>query len=252
MHRTNYEENIKNWWNLASSYYQEEISSDNMEDVNYGPFGSSEKKLHLLEKIKGKKILDIGCGGGQASIALAKQGGICTGIDISEKQITAAVKNSKKEGVSVEFLISPFSSISKFGKNVFDTAISIMSLQYCNDLSRLFNDVNRLLRRDGLFVFSIEHPFYLIVNPATLKINDSYFSEGIKREKETGTDGKSSYYLYYNRKISTIVNLVVSAGFVVEKILEPMEKPDIIWGNGYRRALINKIGPTLIFKCRKI
>ncbi|EFD92401.1 MAG: Methyltransferase type 11 [Candidatus Parvarchaeum acidophilus ARMAN-5] len=242
----NPEKEIKKWWNLASEYYQIEISKDKMDDVHYGPFGSSEKKLHLLGDIKKKRILELGCGAGQVSIALAKEGGVCTGIDISEKQIAKAIKNAKSEGVNVNFVIMPFSSIKKLLKTKFDIVISVMALQYCYNLKKLFADVNNLLNANGLFIFSLEHPFYLSINPNNLKLTEKYSLEGLKKDKsDTGE------YIYFHRKLSTIINFLVSSGFSLENVLEPIEKPDKIWGVGYRMALVNRLGPTIIFKSIK-
>jgi cyclopropane fatty-acyl-phospholipid synthase-like methyltransferase len=246
----NYENDIRKWWDSASSYYQEEISGDRMTDVNYGPFGSSEEKLKLLGGIRGKNILEIGCGGGQASIALAKKGGICTAIDISAEQINTAVKNAVKSGVTVNFMRMPFSSINKLKEREFDIIISVMSLQYCSDLNRLFKRIKKLLKPEGVFVFSIEHPFYLLINPDNMKIEESYFNEGVKRKKEVWPDKSVHYFVYYDHKISTIVNSILSSGLKLERIVEPLQLKDKVWGAGYRKALVNRIGPTIIFKCR--
>ncbi|MGC8533391.1 MAG: class I SAM-dependent methyltransferase [Candidatus Parvarchaeum sp.] len=247
----NSERLIKEWWDSASEYYQKEISEDKMNTVQYGPFGSSEEKLKLLGKIKGKDILELGCGGGQVSIALAKKGAACTGIDISNKQIEFAVENAKKEGVKVEFIRLPFSHINKLKPRKFDVIISVMALQYCTDLRAILKNVLDLLVKNGIFVFSIEHPFYLLIDPKDMKIKESYFDSGLKIKKERWPDKSIHYFAYYDRKVSDIVNLILESGLKLERIIEPFDKEDRIWGRGYRRALINKIGPTIIFKCRK-
>jgi 2-polyprenyl-3-methyl-5-hydroxy-6-metoxy-1,4-benzoquinol methylase len=251
MPNKNSEEIIKEWWDSASEYYQKEISADKMIDIQYGPFGSSEKKLKLLGKIKKKRVLEIGCGGGQASISLAKKGALCTGIDISHEQIKFAIKNAKKEVVNIEFLELPFSEINKLKPRKFDIVISIMALQYCKDLHFLLKNVRDLLVNHGIFVFSIEHPFYLLIDPKDLKIKESYFDVGLKSKKEKWPDGSTHYFTYYYRKVSDIVNLIMDSGLKLEKMVEPFEKQDKIWGTGYRRALVNKIAPTIVFKCRK-
>lgn len=251
MYKEKGEEIIKEWWDAASNYYQKEISSDKMADVQYGPFGSNERKLKLLGKIKGKKILELGCGGGQTSIALAKKGAICTGIDISYKQIEFARKNAKKEGVAVEFMELPFSKINRLRPKKFDVVISVMAIQYCTDINLLLKNVKDLLVKNGIFVFSIEHPFYLLIDPNDMKIKESYFDVGLKIKKDKWPDKSIHYFAYYERKISDIVNIIINSGLKLERIIEPFDRQDKIWGMGYRRALVNKIAPTIIFKCRK-
>jgi 2-polyprenyl-3-methyl-5-hydroxy-6-metoxy-1,4-benzoquinol methylase len=247
----NSEEMMRKWWDSASEYYQKEISADKMTDVQYGPFGSSEKKLKLLGKIRGKKVLELGCGGGQASIALAKEGATCTGIDISHKQIDAARKNAENEGVKVEFLELPFSRIGELKPKKFDVVISIMALQYCIDLRALLKNVGNLLVKGGIFVFSIEHPFYLLMDPKDLRIKESYFNSGLKMQREKWPDNTVHYFAHYDRKISDIVNPIIDSGLKLETMVEPFDSQDKIWGVGYRKALVNKIAPTVVFKCRK-
>ena len=86
------EKEIARWWDEASEYYQKEIADDKLDTVHYGPFGSTEEKLRLLGNVKGKIVLELGCGGGQCAISLTKKGAICTGIDVSAKQLEYAAK----------------------------------------------------------------------------------------------------------------------------------------------------------------
>lgn len=60
----------KDWWEYSSKYYQEECNIPI--DVHYGAGSPNEKYFGLLGNVKNKKILELGCGGAQCSIALAK------------------------------------------------------------------------------------------------------------------------------------------------------------------------------------
>ena len=105
----------KEWWEYSSAYYQEECRIP--VDVHYGAGSPNEKKLNLPGNVKGKKILEIGCGGVQCSIAFA--------------------------------------------------------LLYVDDLSSCFKEVCRVLKEKGLFVFSLDHLFYRIVDPDSRKRYES-------------------------------------------------------------------------------
>ncbi len=107
------EKKIQKWWNETSQQYQEWIKDTNPRYARYGPYSPNENKLNLLGNVKGKRILEIGCGGGQCSIAFAKQGAICTGIDISEKQLEYAEKLAKKNKVKVRFIHGSFQDLKK-------------------------------------------------------------------------------------------------------------------------------------------
>ena len=71
----------KKWWEQVSEWYQKE--SKIPISIHYGPGSPNEDKLKLLGNLKGKDILEIGCGGAQCGIAMAKKGAKVTGIDIS-------------------------------------------------------------------------------------------------------------------------------------------------------------------------
>ena len=105
----------KNGWNIISRFYQAKTTIS-LEDVHYGPISPGESELKLLGNVKGKKILEIGCGGGQNSIVLAKWGAKPVGLDLSEVQIKHAQKLAKKEHVSVAFHVGNMEDPSAFKK----------------------------------------------------------------------------------------------------------------------------------------
>lgn len=85
------EETIENWWDINSEIYQA-VSFIGVKDVDYGLFLPSEHKLRLLDSVKSKRILDLGCGGGQNSIVLARHGAFVTALDIFGAQLSYAKK----------------------------------------------------------------------------------------------------------------------------------------------------------------
>jgi ubiquinone/menaquinone biosynthesis C-methylase UbiE len=245
------EKEIECWWDQASEYYQKEINDRFPKTVHYGPFGSDERHLKLLGDVNGKKVLELGCGGGQCAIALAKEGAICTGLDISKKQLDFARNLAEKNRVKVSFLKGSFSDLTSIKKCYYDIVLSVFSLQYAENLDSVLTQVNRILRRGGLFVFSIDHPFYIMISPDTLKVESSYYKNGKNIELERWPDGSRHKSITYIRKVSDILNSILRSGLTLEAVLEPLDLNDKIWGTGYRRKLIRKIGPTIIFKCSK-
>src|SRR3972149_5538370 len=77
---------IRKSWDKIAEYYniRYEISCD---VVHYGPLCPGEDRLRLLGDIRGKKVIDMGCGGGQNAVALAKMGAKVTAVDFSCEQI---------------------------------------------------------------------------------------------------------------------------------------------------------------------
>jgi len=82
---------------------------------------NKEFRFRLLKDIRGKKILDVGCGEGANSILLAKLGARVTGIDISPESVKLAEKRAEINGVkaSTHFLCAPL-EIAEISANSFD------------------------------------------------------------------------------------------------------------------------------------
>ncbi len=240
------EKNIKKWWNEASKDYQKN-NKIKTKSAHYGPYALNENKLKLLGSIKGKKILEIGCGGGQCSIAFAKKGAKCTGIDISKEQIKYAEKLAEKEKVNIKFICGSFQNLNKIKSNSYDIVFSAFALQYSPDLKKVFKEVKRVLKKKSIFVFSLDHPFSI---PIYKKWN--YYKPGKKIIKETWPDGSKHKFIGYSRKISNIINELIESGLILEKVIEPLElKKNDPWQKIYDKKLIKIIGPTIIFKARK-
>ena len=245
------EKEIERWWDDASEYYQKEISGDDLKTVHYGPFGSTERRLKLLGNVKGKHVLELGCGGGQVSISLAKKGAICTGLDISQKQLDYAKYLANKNNVKVDFIKGTFSNLNRFRTGEYDIIISVFALQYASDLSSILNKIPRLLKQKGVFVFSLDHPFYMTVDPSTIRMSESYYAAGKHEELEKWPDGTKHKFIMYRRTVSELVNSILNSGLRLVRLIEPLDLKDEVWGAGYRRKLVKMITPTLIFKCVK-
>jgi len=78
------------------------------EATDYHPPDS--KVLSFLENLDTGKMLDVGCGAGNLSIALSKKGWRTTGIDISPKAISAGNKAALKQKVEVTFIVDDAST----------------------------------------------------------------------------------------------------------------------------------------------
>src|SRR5205085_4996041 len=87
-------------WDRHSAAYQ--AGARLPTDVaHYGPDIPTEAEFHLLGDLKGKRVLELGCGGAQCSIAFAKQGAIAIGVDYSGEQLGFARRLCEKENVKV-------------------------------------------------------------------------------------------------------------------------------------------------------
>jgi len=215
---------LKASWNRISEDYQRR-SMIRTDDVYYGDFIPSEKRLQLIGNVKGKRVLEIGCGGGQNSIALAKQGVIVSGIDFSERQIAYAKALARKEKVDVDFTVVDMQDLSRFTGNAFDVVITSVSLLYVESLDRTFAEVSRVLRDGGVFVFSEGHPF---AEGKLIRYKDKSVyavTDYFKRRKVFWVDklqDRTRVKMFsYHRPLQDYFEALLKNGFLILKYLEP-------------------------------
>jgi ubiquinone/menaquinone biosynthesis C-methylase UbiE len=211
-------------WNIISRDYQKKTLIS-LEDVHYGPISSGELELKLLGNVKGKDVLEIGCGGGQNAIVLKKWGARSVGLDISDEQIRFARKLAQKEGAKVPFYVGNMEDLTIFHNDSFDVVLSSFAIGYADDLEKTFNEVSRVLRKNGLFVFADVHPIAdkgRIVRFGKKRIwgITNYFDRKRYAWAWKQKERKAKFYGRH-RTIQDYFNLLTDAGLVVEKILEP-------------------------------
>jgi SAM-dependent methyltransferase len=112
----------------------------------------------LLPEIRGRRVVDLGCGYGWFCRWVHEQGAIkVIGLDVSEKMLAQAKATSDPEityaRADLEGLALP--------SGPFDLAYSSLAFHYIADLGRLFAEIHRALAPGGCLIFSIEHPIYM-------------------------------------------------------------------------------------------
>src|SRR4029077_14577265 len=144
-------------WDRHSAAYQ--AGAQLPTDVaHYGPDIGTEADYRLLGDLKGKRVLELGCGGGQCSIAFAKQGATAIGIDFSAEQLAFARRLCEREEVRVELRQGDLADLAFLRADTIDLAFSAYTFGYVEDLNRVFRQVHRVLKPNAALVFSLTHP----------------------------------------------------------------------------------------------
>ncbi len=107
--------------------------------------------LDLLGDIKGKKILDCGCGRGHISVMLAKRGAIVKSFDMSDKDLETARLLAKENNVEIEFSKLPFEKLS-YEDESFDLAIGTFIIHHIN-VPLATTELQRVLKPGARAVF---------------------------------------------------------------------------------------------------
>ncbi len=132
-----------------------------------------------LTDIKGKAILDIGCGYGFTSVNLAKRGGIITGIDISPKMVELARKNAQFNAVEDSVAVQRMSAQNMmFEANTFDYVVGFGILHHLN-LQLAGQEISRVLKPGGeAFFIEPRIPFKWLIFVRSVFPNKCFESPG--------------------------------------------------------------------------
>lgn len=220
---------ISTAWDRYAVAYQEAARLPT-DVVSYGPGVGTEAEYRLLGPVSGKRVLDLGCGGGQATIAMAKQGATAIGIDISQEQLAFARRLIEDEEVRVELRHGDLAELAFQRADTVDLVFSAMALQYVPDLNRVFRQVHRVMRPGATFVFAIPHPSsamieqgemslanqQLSLEPDPITVKRSYF-ERSPIEAQAG----EAAFVEYPRTVSDIYMGLSRSGYRVDTMLEP-------------------------------
>lgn len=171
--------------------------------------------LSLLPEIKGKKILDAGCGPGVYSEWLIERGAEVVAVDASARMIELTKKRLKRTtDIWQADLSRPLTFLESSSFNV---VLSALVLDYIQDWTIPFAEFHRVLRPGGYFVLSVSHPF----SDYTYFKSNNYFETELVGSEWEGFDGAKVHMPSFRRSLQATINPLIEARFRVEKILEP-------------------------------
>ena len=104
--------------------------------------------------LAGKKVLDVGCGGGILAEAMAQRGAQVTGIDMGEAPLAVARLHQLESGVSVEYQQSTAEEFAEQHAGTFDVVTCLEMLEHVPDPGSVIRACTRLLKPGGQVFFS--------------------------------------------------------------------------------------------------
>ena len=104
--------------------------------------------------LEGKKVLDVGCGGGILSESMATRGARVTGIDMGEKPLSVAKLHLKESGLEVDYRQTTAEALAIEEPESFDIITCMEMVEHVPDPASVINACSRLVRPGGELFFS--------------------------------------------------------------------------------------------------
>ena len=205
----------------------------------------------LIGNIQGHSILDLGCGDALFGKELLTLGAKSyTGVEGSKQMVEAARFNLQALNCG-NILFETMESYN-YPEESFDIVTSRFVIHYISDITSLFHNVHKTLKKNGKFVFSIQHP--LTTSSFLSKQNgdkhgnwivDDYFLDGERKESWIGKE-----VVKYHRTIEQYFTLLRQAGFSVVALREGTPKREY-FNSEEEFTRRNRIPIVLVFSCEK-
>jgi SAM-dependent methyltransferase len=210
------ERNRAFWDGYSDAYQARHAEHIGRPELRWGVWQLPESELGILGDVRGKDVLELGCGAGQWSIVLARQGARPVGIDISARQLDHARRLSAEAGVELALLQASAHDVP-LPDGSFDLVVSDWGATSFADPGLVVPEAARLLRRGGLLAFSGGTPLgWICANPETGAREDRFHHSYFGLTGGETAVGSIEFQLPYGEW----VRLFRRSGFLVEDLVE--------------------------------
>jgi 2-polyprenyl-3-methyl-5-hydroxy-6-metoxy-1,4-benzoquinol methylase len=171
--------------------------------------------FRMLGDIRGKRILDAGCGQGYLCRLLAKEGAHATGVEPAAPLIGYAIEREHSENLGIVYIQEDLSAFA-FSNAHFDAVVANMVFMDIPDYQQAMRNCVRCLKDYGDLIFSLSHPCFEgtdseYAENGHLEITEYFEEHSIKQ----------TYGYRFHRPLSQYLNLSIQSGCCLKEIVEP-------------------------------
>ena len=142
-------------WGGVADWYDEYLRDED----TYQAKVIAPNLMRVLDIRPGERVLDVACGQGYFTRLVREKTDDAAGADISKELIAKA--RTQTPGTS--FYVAPATNLNFAKDKTYDAALCVLALQNIEDLAATFKEVRRILKKDGRFVFVLNHPAFRVL-----------------------------------------------------------------------------------------
>ena len=184
----------------------------------------------LLGNVEDKSVLDAGCGQGYLCRILARKGAHVIGVEPAEVWYRYSFEREQREPLGITYLQQDLSTFTSHD-STFDIVISNMVFMDIPDYQAAIRNCIASLKQGGTLIFSISHPCFE-------EDTSEWDKKGYVEVREYLDDYtiQQGYGYRFHRSLSSYLNLVIEAGCVIQRVIEPRLSEAIVQQYGIEHA----------------
>ncbi len=143
---------VEKFASLAARWWDKDSEFKPLHDIN--PLRLKYIKEQCGGSLKGKRILDVGCGGGILCESLALEGAEVVGIDLAEAGLEVAKLHLLESGLDVNYQKITAEEFAESNAETFDIVTCMEMLEHVPEPSSIIKSCSKLVKRQGRVFFS--------------------------------------------------------------------------------------------------
>ena len=206
-------------WTKNNAAYTDSHAEDawNEREISWGVWSTPEREVHVLPDVRGKDVVELGCGTAYVS-AWLKRGGArrVVGVDITPAQLETARRLNTKYGLGLE-LVEANAEATGLPGAAFDLAISEYGASIWCDPYKWIPEAARLLRPNGELVFLRNSTLSILCMPDTGKVQERLLRPQLSLNRMDWLDtGETEFQLGHG----DFIRLLRNSGFELLDMVE--------------------------------
>ena len=144
------QEELAKFEDLAFRWWDKDSEFKPLHDINPLRLNFIDERVPLL----GKKVLDIGCGGGILSESMVQKGATVKGIDLGKAPLSVARLHSKESGLNIDYEMISAEALAQREPAKYDVVTCLEMLEHVPDPQSIVKACSQLVKQNGDVFFS--------------------------------------------------------------------------------------------------